>query len=146
MFPQTPPFTICFCFQRQKAEESLTKTTFSNKIFKSVFKLSWQIRNSEEPSSSAFDKISVTENRILNCLQARPMGKSREKDNIANVFLKNATVLSKSLLLLYQTCFNKGKLPTAWKTSVVVPLHKHGNKKNRNLSPNQSTDDCPNDI
>ena len=128
----------------EDAEEAFSKAKLLNKFFSSVLNLSWQITKLEEPPPSASNKISVTENKILNCLDALAIGKDRGPDNIGNLFLKKATALSESLLVLYQTCLNKREFPTAWKNSEVAPLHKDGSKKKTILK--QSTGECLTDI
>ena len=129
MSPQTPPLPSVMLFNNEEAEEALGKATLFNKFIGSVFNFSWQIIKLEESPPSAFSRMSVTENQILNCLNALRIRKARGPDNVGNVFLKSATVLSKFLLLPYQRCLNEGEFPTAWKAIEVVPLNKDGNRR-----------------
>ena len=50
-------------------------------------------------------------------------------DEIPNMFLKNCSeTLCVSLSLLFRKILNKGGFPTQWKTSIVCPLYKEGDR------------------
>ena len=75
-------------------------------------------------SSIEFHYLEVQ--KILSGLDAN---KAYGPDNLSSRFLKEcANVLAPSLTLLFKRRFASGHIPTQWKKTNVVPVHKKGNK------------------
>lgn len=102
-----------------------------NDYFKSVFV-------TDDGSSPFYKKFSdlppienldVSESGVLNLLLDLNIKKSPGPDEIPNAFLKRyALWCAKYLTLIYNLSLSTGLLPDDWKTSIVKPLHKQGDK------------------
>ena len=71
----------------------------------------------------------ITANEILDAVKHLKNNKSSSIDLISNEMLKNGTnFLLNSLVKLFNLIFKTGKFPTIWNTSLLVLLHKKGDK------------------
>ena len=72
--------------------------------------------------------MTITEEKINQCLQNLKTNEACGPDNIGNIILKHASSLAKSLKLIFQTCINKASFPRLWRTSEITPVFKEDNK------------------
>ena len=74
-----------------------------------------------------FHSVSVTEvNKLLKALKAN---KATGPDGLPNKFIKIASdTIAYPLSSLYNSCLMSGLIPTAWKTAIVTPVFKSGDK------------------
>ena len=76
-----------------------------------------------------FNSQHITEKLITDISMKPKLKKSNGSDNFGNIIFKFCSAtLSKSLILLFQTMFNKGKFPSIWKMSQINPIYKEGIK------------------
>ena len=88
-----------------------------------------RLQTSELEIPITLSKIECSERQIENILLNLQVNKAKGPDGIGNLTLRNlAKTISKSLHTVFKTCLNKGKFPTKWKTGLIVPLHKDGDK------------------
>ena len=72
--------------------------------------------------------MTITEEKINQCLQNLKTNEACGPDNIGNIILKHASSLAKSLKLIFQTCINKASFPRLWRTTEITPVFKEDNK------------------
>lgn len=68
-------------------------------------------------------------NQVHKLLLSLDHKKGAGPDKLPNVFLKNCAVgLCEPLTHIFSKSLLEGVFPTAWKTSYVTPIHKHGQR------------------
>ena len=68
-----------------------------------------------------------TEEELERIIQSLPSNKSPGIDGVTYDIIKILGPTSREFLLrLYNTCLNTGKVPSAWSTSVIIPILKPG--------------------
>ena len=143
---QAPPFPYEMYLAEERATSDLEKAELFNKFFQSVFNpkpsnddflvspvhdsvAGDRLQTSELEIPITLSKIECSERQIENILLNLQVNKAKGPDGIGNLTLRNlAKTISKSLHTVFKTCLNKGKFPTKWKTGLIVPLHKDGDK------------------
>ena len=88
-------------------------------------------------TGESLTSISITEDDVYKKLVSLSKYKSAGSGGIHPCVLKaTAASVSEPLALIYNTSLKDGKLPSAWKASHVVPVHKKGSKVDvRNYRP-----------
>ena len=114
--------------ERTSTVDNFEKTELFNKFFTSVYNTEGQISLKPEYEKSTTNYIRLNETEIKETLSKLDTKKACGPDNIGNIILKNLPALAKSLLMLFQTCINKGNFPSYWKQSEVTPIHKENDK------------------
>ena len=110
------------------------KATMLNNFFSSCFNHSIPpispSSGSETPNPIYFPpEILCTEDKVLELLRALDTSKANGPDNISAKMLKSTAVsIAPVLTKLLNLSITTGKLPSAWKTSSVVPIPKTENK------------------
>ena len=76
------------------------------------------------------DELVINEQLIYNKICKLNKYKSAGADGLfSRVFVECANSISKYLSLLFYLCLNSGYLPNIWKSSIVVPIFKKGNRQ-----------------
>ena len=92
-----------------------------------------QADESEEDFSSTESSFNdpITEDEVINGINKLKSGKSSGLDKILSEMLKNANCdIIHFLVALFNNVFNRGIFPHAWSKSIIVPIHKKGDKNN----------------
>ena len=113
-------------------------------FYKSLYKIDMSTKNVHNEIEKDYKKIAdsvvtnmdnsvfngkITSDEILKAIKTLKNNKSSAEDMIANEMLKNGTnILIKPLVKLFNIIFENGVFPTAWNTSLLVMLHKKGDK------------------
>ena len=99
------------------------------------------LNSSEKPSLS---EIQFNVLDVLEILTHLPIKNNTSPDDISFNFLRKFhLVLARPLTDLFKLSLNTGKLPKIWKTSIVLPLHKSGDKNSfKNYRPISITCSC----
>ena len=120
------PPVITWC--QESASTHLQKANLFNRFFASVFLRDQsfvpRIRTEclDEPMHCTVEEVSD----ILSSLNIK---KATGPDEIPNIFLKNCSeTFCVSLSLLFRKILKKGVFPTQWKTSIVCPIYKEGDR------------------
>ena len=80
-------------------------------------------------SNESITEIILEQCEVRNALNSLNPNKAFGPDNIPTRLLKEcASSIAPSLTYLFNKSLNSGNLPTEWKLSNVIPLHKKGNK------------------
>ena len=118
------------------------KATMLNNFFSSCFNHSIPpispSSGSERPNPIDFlPELLCTEDKVLELLRALDTSKANGPDNISAKMLKSTAVsIAPVLTKLLNLSITTGKLPSAWKTSSVVPIPKTENKSDaKNYRP-----------
>lgn len=84
------------------------------------------------PSTPNNINTDITLEELTNHIQSLNSNKnSLGPDFISNKMIKNlAPKILNLLLILFNKCFNTGTLPSLWKHSITIPIHKSGKTKN----------------
>ena len=122
----------------QRASTDLSKDNLFNNYFASMFSEGDSAHypgNISNPDLTG--RMDITEQNVSAILEKLNPAKSHGPDAIPSRLLKNlATVLSPSLSRILSTCVNKGRFPEPWKTVLLSPVHKSGNRSNiKNYRP-----------
>ena len=126
--------------------DSAGKANILNKQYCSVFNP--DNRGSEpskgDSSTPNMPKIEVTDDGVKKLLQSLSLNKAAGPDQISPMVLKNlADVLSKHLSIIFQQSIDTGTVPSQWKTALVTPIFKKGDKhKPANYRPVSLTAVC----
>ena len=101
-----------------------------NYYFNSVFlKKSENYHPVPPVSNESITEIILEQCEVRNALNSLNPNKAFGPDNIPTRLLKEcASSIAPSLTYLFNKSLNSGNLPTEWKLSNVIPLHKKGNK------------------
>ena len=100
-----------------------------NDYFISVFNAQLLQSNEIAFPRRILNQLKATPEIVSNHLKSLGENKAMGPDKIGNLILKNCShTLCQSLATLFQTCLNKGKYPTIWKTCQVTLIFKDGNK------------------
>ena len=115
------------------ANEIITNDAQKAKAFASYFHSVYKNENSSfptlVPSNEKIDYVDITGFAISKLLHKLPNRNSTSPDNIPYTFLKNtADTICVPLCILYNFILLNSQLPTIWKTSIVKPIFKSGNK------------------
>ena len=116
-----------------RTSDDLEKSELFNNFFSNVFNVEGQLSTDQvyEKTENIFTKLSEDEIKVA--LSKLDANKACGSDNISNTVLKNLSKLSKSLLLVFQTCINKGSFPSQWIFSEVTPIYNENNKADISL-------------
>lgn len=80
----------------------------------------------------SIEDVTFTSEGVLKALSNQKQHSSPGPDGIPAVFLvRSAPAVETVLTAVFEESFEQGKLPDAWKSSIIVPIHKKGDK----LSP-----------
>lgn len=80
-------------------------------------------------STPCLEKIVFTTEKVSGALSDQKLYSSPGPDNVAAVFLKkSAPAIAPLLALVFEESFEQEKLPESWKKSIVIPVHKKGDK------------------
>ena len=75
------------------------------------------------------DSVEVDPAVVLKYLQQLPGKTSTTPEGIPALFFKRAAAgLAKPLSLIYQRSLSEGRVPTVYKTAIIAPVHKSGDK------------------
>ena len=72
--------------------------------------------------------IKLSEDEIKETFSNMDSNKACEPDNISNTVLKNLYNLSKSLILVFQTCLNKRSFTSQWKVIELTTIYRENDK------------------
>jgi exonuclease III len=106
-----------------------------NNFFQSIFstKQDLPLPNITEHEDQLLNEITVTEEEVLKELKTLNPTKAPGPDNIPTKVIKEcASELTPSITQLFNDSLNLTKVPTAWKTANITPIHKKGNKHTAN--------------
>ena len=117
-------------FVQNGQETKKTATTDSEKcnFFCDVFTKDGKINEPSVYPKQRLNYLRISKEKIERQLLGLQANKACGPDNMANLILKNALALAKSLKLIFQTCLNKGKFPESWKTTEITPIYKENEK------------------
>ena len=135
--PKGDPIAISSDKGKADALNAFFATTFTDEDTEFIPRI--QPKHTGETLTS----ISISEDEVYKKLVSLSKYKSSGPDGIHPCVLKStAASVSEPLALIYNTSLKDGKLPSAWKASHVVPVHKIGSKVDvRNYRP-MSTVPC----
>jgi len=84
----------------------------------------------EEDNVQEEERIELTEYELEKALISLKNRKAPSQDDICNEFLKyGGRSLTAELIKLFRKIIDQRKIPTAWKTSITIPIFKRGDKK-----------------
>ncbi len=105
-------------------------------FFKQLYKKDNQqpsppVLNMQIPSPNIFDNLNsnIEHNEVTETVKNLKLGKSCSLDLVSNEFIKCLPIEGlKALTSLFNFCLSQGCYP--WNSSIIVPLHKTGDKHN----------------
>jgi hypothetical protein len=101
--------------------ENTSQNDFHKTITNQVHDLKHNLENDIAPT--------ITIQEIKNAIKSLKNGKSTSMDLISNEMLKNGgNMLLKPLQKLFNFILNSGQFPATWNESILVLMHKTGNK------------------
>ena len=113
--------------------DSLGKANVLNKHYSSVFTpiKEEDIPSSPQPGLSKMPHISVDPEGVKKLLSSLNPNKAAGPDRISSRVLKElADELYRPLAALFQNSLNSGLVPKQWKSALVTPIYKKGDKHN----------------
>ena len=81
-------------------------------------------------SDSHIDSITITINDVKEVLSALDVNSSLGPDGIHPCILKNCSSLVRPIYMIFVESMRIGKLPSHWKFSQIIPIHKKGSRSN----------------
>ena len=112
--------------------ENYDKACLLNKYFCSISTINENNDRSPEfltRSNSKIDIFYINSNQVIDILQTLKLGKASGNDSISHQMLKKTSyTVSVPLSLLFNLSFEKAEFPSQWKTAIVMPLFKTGDK------------------
>lgn len=87
----------------------------------------------QNTNKNSFYLTPVTENELITHISSLKNDSAPGEDNISAKTIKNMHIfLLKPLSFLINMCFSQSKIPQDWKTSIIIPVYKCGNRQEAN--------------
>ena len=116
----------------ETADNPQSKAQLFNKFFSSVFTEPVDgliLPEIEVQEIEELALITLTEDEVCKVLKGLDIHKAEGPDNLPTKILKEcAQTLTPSITTLFNKSLSEGIFPEAWKTAIVCPIHKKGNK------------------
>ena len=127
------PDSIVFNDQISSDGQAIANTF--NSYFQSVFEIDTRVTVGETNSSSEYNlcvnNVNITCEIIEKYLLKLDHSKGSGPDKLHPIFLKRcSSQISVPLHILFSKSLHSGSLPHIWKRSIIVPVHKSGDKRN----------------
>ena len=120
------PPVINWC--QESASTHLEKANHFNRFFASVFLRDQSLVPCSRTECLDEPMLCIAE-EVSDILSSLNIKRATGPDEIPNIFLKNCSeTLCVLLSLLFRKILIKGVFPTQWKTSIVCPLYKEGDR------------------
>ena len=119
-------------YQGSTVTDSLSKANVLAKYFSSVFtnEDTTNVPVLEGDPLPEISPIHIHVDGVAQLLLNLKVHKAAGPDNFPSFFLKEvANEIAPALSLIFQASLNQGTLPAIWKSALVVPIYKKGNKR-----------------
>ncbi len=128
-------------FNNEPATSNEQKATLFNNYFHSVYSSSHNLPNSDQFYSTndtpCITSITISEADVYKALSSLDPNKTMGIDNLAPLLLKKCSLaLTTPLHHLFTTFISSGLLPSQWRTHLITPIFKSGDRSSiKNYRP-----------
>ena len=107
-------------YKGERTADDRKKCEMFNHFFASVLTQNHQITQDSEVDAAQLNALKISHKDVESVLTSLDVPKDKGPDNIGKIILKNLPCMSKFLMLIFQTCLNKGKYTVVQEISTAV--------------------------